>query len=307
MAAPKLAERRPYYQQKWSTMAFRQGIDRMADKVALRLLSHLDEYKKIAAECNVPTAFIMITHERESGGNWDTYLGNGDPLFDKKGKPIKSVHVPADRGPFKDFRAGALDAIKYQGYDKIGLERWDEALLFYLTEAFNGWGYYFKGLASPYLWGGTNHQVLGKYTSDNHFDPNAWDPQLGAAAVYAKLIQHAPELDIGGYADTPVAFRPKGADGALIVVTPIEDPVKAPEPKVKPTVDLPPGPTPEAAKPTDLPTPVKQIGAGVGGIGAVLLGWLAANDPNLNILYVGGGVALAAVVGFTAYNWFRRR
>jgi len=56
--------------------------------------------------------------------------------------------------------------------------------LYYLT-GFNGWGYWPD--PSPYIWGGTNIQVIGKYSHDHVYDSLAWDPQPGCAPMLATI------------------------------------------------------------------------------------------------------------------------
>lgn len=277
--APTLSVMRPIYEKLWSGMAYRDGIDRVADKTALRLLSNLPRYMAMQERFGIPAAFLMVTHERESGGNWDTYAGNGDPLHNRQGAPLKSVNVPANRGPFKNYEDGAYDAYcVLQGLDKIGIANWDEARLCYFMEAFNGWGYwlYHGHMPSPYLWGGTNQQEIGKYRSDGHYDPTLMDTQLGGMAVYGRIIFHAPELDIGGAADTPAALRASG--------------VQPPTP-----VTLPPA----------APVVVQHVGTAAATTGtiAVAAGAVSAGVP---LWAVVAGIAVAAVVGFFVYSRLRR-
>src|SRR4051812_2272543 len=79
-ASYKASDLHDEYMNLWSTMEYKPGVQRMCEKTASRLISNLDRYKRLEKISNVPAAFIMVTHERESGGNWNTYLGNGEPL-----------------------------------------------------------------------------------------------------------------------------------------------------------------------------------------------------------------------------------
>lgn len=186
------------YMQLWSTMQYKDGYARMAEKVAARLCNNLDRYMAIQRLTNVPAAFIMCAHERESSGDFATYLGNGQRL-----DRVTTI-VPIGRGPFGTFEEGAIDALRLEKMGGIALTDWDESMLSFWGETFNGFGYRMKGLRSPYLWGGTNHQQSGKYTSDNHFDVTVLDPQLGMMAVYGAILKLHPELDLGGAAGGPI-------------------------------------------------------------------------------------------------------
>ena len=75
-------------------------------------------------------------------------MHNGDPL------PGPTTHVPKGRGPFISWEAAAIDALKYDGLDKIKLDSIEACLI--MAEKFNGLGYRNKGEYSPYVWAGTN-------------------------------------------------------------------------------------------------------------------------------------------------------
>ena len=74
----------------------------------------------------------------------------------------------------------AVDALKLKDMHRV--QAWSAARMLYQAEVFNGLGYVGKGINSPYVWAGTNHEESGKYIADHVFDPNAEDGQLGVAA-----------------------------------------------------------------------------------------------------------------------------
>lgn len=140
---------------------------------------------------------IAVAHEREGGGSFNTYLGNGQIL----GR--MTTLVPKGRGPFFDhpddaplhdaFYRGALDAmIAVQKADRW--PDWTPGGGLTFLESFNGFGYANKGKPSPYIWSGTNIYVSGKYTSDGHYDPNAVDRQLGCGGLI-RYMQNLPGGD----------------------------------------------------------------------------------------------------------------
>ena len=112
---------------------------------------------------------------RESDCDFDTYLGNGEPLDEV------TTLVPAGRGPFDSWEEGAIDALTYDGLTEVTDWRL-EKMLFHL-EKYNGLGYHNKGLPSPYLWAGTTIQEPGKYVADGSSTPMPWDQQPGCCGV----------------------------------------------------------------------------------------------------------------------------
>jgi lysozyme family protein len=52
-----------------------------------------------------------------------------------------------------------------------------------VLETYNGFGYRFQGLVSPYLWSFSNLYAKGKYVADNKFDPEAVSQQCGAGLI----------------------------------------------------------------------------------------------------------------------------
>ena len=78
-------------------------------------IAHKDIYSNLESKTGVPWAMLAVIHRRESDANFNTYLGNGDPLSHR------TVNVPAGRGPFlpNAFIAGGVDAIKVEGWSMI--------------------------------------------------------------------------------------------------------------------------------------------------------------------------------------------
>lgn len=134
-------------------------------------------YKAVEAKTGVPWWFIAVVHEREASQNFNLSLAQGDP-WNKK-----SVHVPANRGPFKSWEDAAYDALvncpPYASRNKD----WSPGGCLAMLEKYNGLGYWRKGIPSPYIWAGTNQYTKGKYVADGKFDANAVDQQLGCAGL----------------------------------------------------------------------------------------------------------------------------
>lgn len=141
-----------------------------------------DIYNDVLAGTGVPSYVTGVIDMREESFNHHGYLGNGDPINKK------TTHVPRGRGPFANWYEGAIDAFNVSGWSRLPSGgHWDIVTALIKLEAYNGEGYNHMGIRSPYVWAGTNMQQHGKYTSDGHFDANAWDTQLGCAAVLLSL------------------------------------------------------------------------------------------------------------------------
>lgn len=151
--------------------AFKSVADRLTSPVAKA------RYQTVSAKTGVPWWFIAVTHEREAGQNWNSSLAQGDP-WNKK-----SVHVPANRGPFKSWEDAAYDALVNCPPYAARNKDWSPGGALAMLEKYNGLGYWRKGIPSPYIWAGTNQYTRGKYTSDGHFSATAVDQQLGCAGL----------------------------------------------------------------------------------------------------------------------------
>jgi lysozyme family protein/peptidoglycan hydrolase-like protein with peptidoglycan-binding domain len=182
------------YQRNWDNLKIRPSRLDDANKSASQLLKGKDIYQQIEAKTNVPWWFVGLCHSRESSFNFKTYLGNGQPLSQV------TTEVPAGRGPFTGpnaFVDGGVDALRHQGF--VGASDWSIARSLYRLEGFNGYGYHFHGVNSPYLYGGSTiygppEAKLGKFTADHGFDPGALDKQLGVAVVLKALMALDPSI-----------------------------------------------------------------------------------------------------------------
>ena len=144
-------------------------------------------YKAIEAKTGVPWPLIAVIHRREGSARFDTYLGNGDPLNKK------TVNVPANRGPFKTFEEGAIDAL---AVDKLNLvQDWRLEKMLYNCEVFNGPGYDVRGRPSSYVWAGTNIQMIGKYVGDGEWSASTWDTQPGCAPLLQLIQKLDPSVE----------------------------------------------------------------------------------------------------------------
>ena len=161
--------------QRYAAMRILPNRLTSVQSTAKRLVAGRARYDAVQTRTGVPWWFIAVLHERESGADFDTYLGNGEPL-----NRVTRL-VPAGRGPFATWEDGAEDALRYQGFHEV--IDWSLERTLYLAEVYNGLGYAKRGLPSPYVWGATNQQKPGKYVRDGVFDPSVTDTQIGVAAM----------------------------------------------------------------------------------------------------------------------------
>lgn len=159
-----------------------------ATRITNKIKDNKDKYQEISNALGglIPFYFIGIIHNLECGLDFTKHLHNGDSLKRRtvsvpQGRPIDAPKNPNGY----TFLESAIDALKMKGYDKK--ESWTLPEILYRLEAYNGWGYYYKDIESPYIFAGTNQYTKGKYVSDGIFDENAVSKQIGAAIII-KLI-----------------------------------------------------------------------------------------------------------------------
>jgi lysozyme family protein len=194
------------YIERWRSMVIRPEREIEVRAIARKLLANKSRYQEIEKATGVPWYVVAVLHQRESDADFNTYLGNGDPLSHP------TVNVPAHRGPFASFEAGAVDALRYDSLDKI--KSWPIEQIAYCCEKFNGFGYRSHGIPSPYLWSFSNLYQRGKYVSDGQWSSSAIDQQCGTMPMLKELANLDPTIP-----------------GSMVVaITPIEPPKPVPAP-----------------------------------------------------------------------------
>lgn len=169
------------YANLWAKAEIRPERKAVTLAAARRLIASKARYENIARQIGCPWYFIAVVHNLEAHGDFGAYLGNGQDL-DKR-----TTKVPKGRGPFRSFEEGALDALRFEGIDKI--KDWSIPHCLYLWEGYNGYGYFSKGINSPYLWSFTKLYTRGKYVEDGDYSATAISQQVGAAALLKALIE----------------------------------------------------------------------------------------------------------------------
>jgi len=188
-----------------------------AHKAVANKQTYLDVVRA-AGMPNIAWVFVAASHYREASQDFTKNLGQGDPL----GKV--TIHIPKGRGPFTGpdaFVNAAVDALKDCPPYAARETDWSIAGMLTMLERYNGLGYAARGLASPYLWSGTNQYVRGKFVADGVFDPSVVDRQLGCAGLLMRMMQIDPTISLTAATSTP---RPPPRSG------PAPQPKSAPQP-----------------------------------------------------------------------------
>jgi lysozyme family protein len=181
---------------RWAKAKLTRAVE--ANNIALHLFKAKARYQAVEARTGVPWAIIAVIHEREASQNFNTQLGQGDPLNSV------SVHVPKGRGPFKTWEDGAWDALVNCGPYLARRKDWSLSASLTALETYNGIGYAARGVPSPYVWAGTDQYRSGKYVKDGIYDPNKVDPQLGCAALLKALMELDPTITFTGAKIVPI-------------------------------------------------------------------------------------------------------
>ncbi|MBY3198220.1 hypothetical protein [Rhizobium laguerreae] len=146
-------------------------IDRITKPIAIA------RYRAVEGETGVPWYFIGIVHALEASFNFRGHLHNGDPL-DRRTRQVPSGR-PRIWNPPSNWESSAIDALRDVGNNSD----WSIPRMLYLLEGYNGYGYQYRRLKSPYLWSFSNHFSKGKFVRDGVFDPSAGSKQCGAGVM----------------------------------------------------------------------------------------------------------------------------
>lgn len=183
---------KPEYSQLLSVMSVRPDRKEHLDQTVIQIMSGRSRFEMVTAVTGVPVAFIGPSFYREAGLDFKLNPAQGWPLTSRS-------KITPRNGPFRDWTSAGIAAYRLNGLDRVGAGNWTWELICFYAELFNGMGYRdFHHMHSPYLWGGSNIQMIGKYTSDGDFDPNHWDEQLGVIPLARRIIEIEPALAFAG-------------------------------------------------------------------------------------------------------------
>lgn len=204
MATPNFNTMAAGYAGMWKSMSIKGGADDAnATRVAKNVIAAEQRYRAVEAKTGVPWFWIGAIHFRESSNNFAGVLHNGEHII---GTGRKTRLVPSGRGPFSTWESAAIDALELKGLQKI--KDWSIARMGYEAERFNGFGYMNKGINSPYVWAGTNHEQTGAYVADHVFDRSKDDPRIGTMAIIKRLSELRPDVAAAISAPKPPDVEP---------------------------------------------------------------------------------------------------
>lgn len=189
----------PEYSKLLSVMAVRPERKKLVDDTAVKLIGLKTRWAPISEHNGVPIVFMATSFEREATSNFSKNPAQGWSWRSK------SRIIPYN-GPFPSWTAAALEAYRLNGLDQVGRDNWTWELMCFYGETFNGFGYRdYHRMHSPYLWGCSNVQTVGKYTADGKFDPGHWDEQIGIIPVARRMIEIDPTLALPASIPAPVS------------------------------------------------------------------------------------------------------
>jgi lysozyme family protein len=213
------AQTRRGYLNLWGAMTILAGRRLALNTVVAKIVQGRERYEAVEKATGVPWWFIGCIHYREASPpcNFNGYLGNGQP-WNKK-----TTKEPFNRGPFTSWEDGAIDALTLQGQRNSWNSDWSLPTALYRFELYNGWGYFYHGVNSAYVWSWTSQQQPGKYVDEGVWSSTKIDPQPGCAAMLKALIDagHAVVAEAQKTAEADPAASPvpgndnaaPGADG----------------------------------------------------------------------------------------------
>lgn len=203
------------YEYLYSICTINPGKQAELTAVCKKIIANKKKYQAVEDKINTPWYFVAAIHLREASLNFNTYLGNGDPLNKK------SVHVPKNRGPFNSWEEGAIDALTLEGY--AHKTDWSLGTTFKRLEMYNGAGYRTGRMqgtlplnASPYIYSYTPFYIKGRSIEDHSWYPDSVDDNAGCMAIL-KQLEHMGEVLFTPVATVAIAASDK--DKALALAT----------------------------------------------------------------------------------------
>lgn len=182
-----------YYENLFDTCVILPEKLSVVKKQAEAIYSHREIYEEVDNYVNCHWIIVGLIHMMEASFSMTSNLHNGE-RWDKE-----TILVPKGCGPFDSWVQAAIDALllKKSIMPKHG---WTIPGIAYFLERYNGLGYAYRNVNSPYLWSYSNHgEDVGKYTSDGSYDKNAISLQPGAMTVYQYIRENL--MDLSGLKD----------------------------------------------------------------------------------------------------------
>jgi len=138
---------------------------------------------------NIPPQTVAALHYREGSGDLTKSIANGNAItsYVRKDGLVSGGNSSNSFTPSNSWVDHSTEVLSYELHDKYSNPEsldWSKPETSYdFAERFNGLGYRNKGVASPYIWSGTNIYTGGKFVSDGVYSSTAFDKQIGLAAM----------------------------------------------------------------------------------------------------------------------------
>ena len=175
------------YQALWDSMKMNDGWESKVIAAAKKIIAGKAFYEKVAEQVNKAMRWeiVGVIHMMECSCSFTKHLHNGDSLLNRttrvpEGRP-KADPINGKGKPYTWIES-AVDALKSHHFDEYS--QFTLPMILYRLEKYNGFGYNYKKINTPYLWSGTNHYTKGKYVADGKFDYEAVSSQIGAALLF---------------------------------------------------------------------------------------------------------------------------
>ena len=152
------------------------------DQFAAHWEQNKERYEALAEKSGFPAELIASIHWREGSGNFNTYLHNGQTLGQTTTIVPKGIY-------FDNWEDAALDALSNHGGGLSAIDKNDTNSWLDYAEHYNGMGYRNKGVASPYVWAGTQNYSGGMYVKDGVYSASAYDNRVGVAAMLKAIME----------------------------------------------------------------------------------------------------------------------
>lgn len=181
-----------YYRELFDSQVILPEWEARIEQAALKIAYDRTNYLAVSKYAKpVPWVFVGLLHYRERGGDFRYQVLNGEAWN------VKTRLTPAGFGPWASWFDASLFGLKHWGMDKI--QDWSIGRILMETEDWNGEGYEYRGLNSPYNWRGTNHaKGVGKFLEKivngkpkSFYSPEAefTDQQPGCGPILKRLIE----------------------------------------------------------------------------------------------------------------------
>ena len=162
-------------------------------------------YETVGAALAIPWWFIAGVHMLESTFNFGAHLHNGDSLLARTRRVPPGR--PATGTPPFIWEESARDALSGAGL--ANLKDWSLARALHRWERYNGLGYRFREVPSPYLWSFSTVYRKGKFVADGKFSATKESSQCGAAVLLKHLNDRGDVLIDFDEQEETAGFDPK--------------------------------------------------------------------------------------------------